>query len=101
MEKVFTVVIPTKNRYEDLNRLLESISNQTLLPQRVVIVDQSDKKSDFDYEKSSSDIEIKHLYEPQVSGLCAAKNLGVKYAVGDCVYFFDDDIILDNDFLKQ
>ena len=42
--QLFTVsiVVPTKNRRDDLRELLESILNQTTLPREVIVVDHSD-----------------------------------------------------------
>ena len=41
MDKI-SVIIPTKDRTEDVIRCLKSISIQTVLPDEVVIVDSSD-----------------------------------------------------------
>lgn len=93
----FDVVIPTKNRPDDLNRLFESITKQIEKPARVVIIDQSDNIA---VQKESGDFEVNHVHAPYVSGLTAAKNLGVSYCNSEIVYFFDDDIILDPDFFQ-
>ena len=37
-----SIVIPTKNRFQDLIKCIESIEVQTLLPDEIVIVDSSD-----------------------------------------------------------
>ena len=97
---MFDVVIPTKNRPEDIGRLLDSIYIQTILPSKIIIVDQSNKKMDIDYTTAPEAIEIVHLYNPQISGLCAAKNFGVTNCTDDFIFFFDDDIILDSDFFE-
>lgn len=38
-----SIVIPTYNREKDLIECIKSIAQQTLIPQEVIIVDQSDK----------------------------------------------------------
>jgi len=93
----FDVVIPTKNRPNDLDRLLKSINSQTELPKNVIIVDQSDTLIK---PKGNYKFPIDHLHENSLSGLTAAKNEGVKHSQSDIIYFFDDDIILYDDFFE-
>ena len=40
----FTAVVPTKNREKDLLRFCEGLAAQTLLPDKLIIVDQSAEK---------------------------------------------------------
>lgn len=93
----FDIVIPTKNRPDDLGRLLVSINSQTELPKNVIIVDQSDI---FNKPKGSYKFPINHLHKNSLSGLTAAKNEGIKHSKSEIIYFFDDDIILYNDFFE-
>lgn len=98
---MFTVVVPTKNRPQDLANFLSSVQTQTTMPYKVVIVDQSDVKSDVDFVGEYPNLNIKYLYNPNLSGLCAAKNYGIKHMEGEICFFFDDDIILDSDFFEK
>lgn len=93
----FDVVIPTKNRTQDLDRLIESINQQTMLPHRVVIVDQSPQ---IQIRIESSKYEVLHLHVTNITGLCAAKNLGVQKCTSEIIHFFDDDIILDPNYFE-
>ena len=43
--KKFSVVIPTKNRVNDLKKNIYSILNQTEKPSELLIVDQSEKNN--------------------------------------------------------
>ncbi len=98
------VVIPTKNRHEDLIRALESVRKQTYLPLEVIVVDQSatDKAHAEikDFLKTHRFIDLKYIYNPALSGLTAAKNEAVKIAASDVLLFIDDDIVLDKNFLE-
>lgn len=94
----FEVIIPTKNRPEDLTRLLDSIDQQTELPVCVIIVDQSD---DFCEIHKTHQFKIKHLFNNKLTGLTAAKNYGIGYTSSEIIYFFDDDIILYPDFFEK
>lgn len=98
---MFTVVVPTKNRPQDLSNFLNSVALQTLLPKKIVIVDQSNERSNVDFSSVYAGLNIEYLYSPELSGLCAAKNYGVGYMEGDYCCFFDDDIILDPDFFEK
>lgn len=93
----FDVVIPTKNRPEDLDRIIESINKSTELPCKVVIVDQSNNIEK--YIKSGRYV-VLHLHDTNVSGLTAAKNKGISYCSSEIIHFFDDDIIVDPDYFQ-
>ncbi|KGN70209.1 glycosyltransferase family 2 protein [Porphyromonas sp. COT-239 OH1446] len=93
----FDVVIPTKDRPEDLQRILESIEQSSVLPEKVIIVDQS---SHIESVLNSSKFVINHLHKPNISGLTMAKNLGVKYCDCELIHFFDDDIIVDHNYFE-
>lgn len=98
---MFTVVVPTKNRPQDISNFLNSVQAQTTMPRKVVIVDQSDIESNMDFVAEYPNLNIEYLYNPNLSGLCAAKNYGIKYMEGEFCFFFDDDIILDSDFFEK
>lgn len=103
MNKI-SVIIPTKNRMEDIKRCLESISTQTLLPDELVVVDSSDTK-ELEYEikrlvNREEKIEIRYIHT-STSGSSHQRNIGIKVACGDITFFFDDDVVLDKNFIKE
>ena len=97
------VVIPTKNRLDDLLRAVESVLVQNVKPDELVIIDQS--ASDAAREKVTGLLKgcpgIKLIYtlDNTLTGLTAAKNLSVRISKSDILLFIDDDIVLDNSFL--
>ncbi len=93
----FDIVIPTKDRPEDLKRLIDSIDNSTKLPKNVIIVDQS-----FNVLSKivSNKYNVNHIHAKNITGLCDAKNLGVSFCKSDIIHFFDDDIIVDPDYFE-
>lgn len=96
------VVIPTKNRAEDISEALKSIKDQTRLPYEVIIVDQSESKPE-DLAKilrGAGEVKLKYIFDPGLSGLTAAKNAGVRAAESDVLLFIDDDVVLDERFLE-
>ncbi|MBP7654580.1 glycosyltransferase family 2 protein [Candidatus Dependentiae bacterium] len=91
-----SVIIPTKDRETFLKDLLNSINEQTVIPEEVIIIDQSDN----DYEIGKN-YKFKIVFVKQiVPSLTKAKNTGIKYAKNELVLFLDDDIILKKDFIE-
>lgn len=97
-----SVIIPTKGRVSEVCRCISSILKQTLLPQEIIIVDSS-KKADLDLclKKNFRTFYSKIKYIHFVACLAAARNIGVKHSSGDIVFFFDDDVILDKNYIKE
>jgi len=103
-----SIVIPTRNRRDNLQELLDSILNQTTLPKEVIVVDDSDNDGTRELiEKIRDDflsrgISLKYLRgDEKNKSISAARNIGAKNSSGDIICFFDDDVILDKDFIKQ
>lgn len=99
---IISVVIPTKDRGTKISVCIESILKQTFLPHEIIIVDSSEKKGLDSMLKRRFPIthpKIKYIYS-KVS-LTAARNIGVKHSSGDLIFFFDDDVILDKDYIKE
>lgn len=90
-----SVVIPTHNRPEGLKRALNSIYNQTLKPDEIIIIDDAsmvDIESEvIDYIKKDNGISIVYSRLEKNSGACFARNYGVKKSTGDIIMFLDDD----------
>ena len=96
-----SVVLPTKNRFQDVIKCRESILVQTLLPDEIVIVDSSDTtelKSKLD-DLLQDKITSKYIHAPL--SLTQARNVGIKESTGDIIIFLDDDVILDKDYIKE
>jgi len=96
-----SIIIPTKDRPQDLARCLESLSNQTLLPDEIIIVDASDME-ELDSSviaKLNKKIKTTHLHT--AAGLTHQKNVGVKACTGDIIFVLDDDVVLKEDFVKE
>jgi glycosyltransferase involved in cell wall biosynthesis len=98
--KVATV-ISTKNRLNELRRCLNSLREQSRIPEELVVVD------------ADSDSEVKKLVEEQQgafaavtylpfpSSLTQARNHGIKNSKSDIVVFLDDDLVLEADFIQE
>lgn len=87
-----SLVIPSKNRPEEIVRCLASVFAQSDSVAEVVVVDQSATP----YELPA-DPRVTHVYRPELSGLTAARNAGIDRATGDVVLFMDDDCTFESD----
>lgn len=92
-----SVIIPTKNRADDLEIVIETLLQQTRLPTELIIVDQNAIRS---YQKPIP-IPLRYIHNPELSGAATARNAGMDIAKGDVLLFLDDDVILDKDFIEQ
>jgi GT2 family glycosyltransferase len=97
---MISVVVPTKNRGDDLKNFCDSICRQTVLPDELIIVDQSECPQELDMNKLNALVSMKYIHDPNIRGLCAAKNVGIQYCNGDVIHFFDDDIILSQNYFE-
>lgn len=96
-----SVIIPTKNRLDDLENLLKSIEKQTISPDEVIIVDQSDEDYGQYIQNQFINLNIIYYRDINIKGLCNAKNIGVNISKSEIVSFFDDDLILNDDFIYE
>lgn len=98
------VVIPTKNRPDDLMRAVESVKRQTRHPNEIIVVDQSftdDIRAKIEYLlKKYDNIKLTYIFNQDLTGLTSAKNLAIKSSESDALLFIDDDIILDEKFIE-
>lgn len=93
-----SVIIPTKNREDDLRRTLEGLITQTRRPDEIVIVDQSSVPS---FEPASVPIPVNYIYAPHISGAAVARNVAMDQATGDIWLFLDDDVILEPEYVEE
>lgn len=101
MKDKISVIIPTKNRIEEVKTCLESILAQTLVPDEIIIVDGSDTEELGSEIKQFND-KIKIIYVHTTKpGLTRQRNIGIKASHSDFIIFFDDDMILDKDCVKE
>lgn len=92
------VVIPVKDRQILLLNALDSINNQILLPEKVIIVDDCSKKKIFLNKKYN--FKIKVLRNKVNKGVSFSRNKGVKYSKNKYISFLDSDDIWSKDKLS-
>lgn len=99
-----SVIIPTRNRIDDLIRCLQSLIAQNVKPNEMVIIDSSDspiiseqKFLDIATELNKNNITL--IYKHTLPGAAYQRNIGIALASGDVFYFFDDDVVLKNNYI--
>lgn len=100
-----SVIIPTFNRCQSLKRCLDSLKDQTYhkLNYEVVVVDDgsTDGTESFLKRYGGGINFIFSYYRQENKGPAAARNLGIRNAVGDLIAFTDDDCFAATDWLEQ
>ncbi len=100
-----SVVIPTKNRPNELSKFIFSLIEQTRKPDQVIIIDQSQdelcSKSKIEKILIDKKINFSYTHNESINGLVQAKNFSLKINNCDIISFFDDDIILKENYLKN
>lgn len=97
-------IICTKDRPNDLQKCVESIIRQTILPEELIIVDASKKNICHANQENCEKIlgaKIRFIYITSEPSTTKQRNIGVDSASGDLIFFFDDDVILEHDYHEK
>jgi len=92
-----SVVLLTKNSALTIQKSIESVFEQTRKPDEVVVVDGSSSDGTLEIVKNYP---VKLVSEPGL-GFGYARNLGVKNASGDIVFFIDSDCYAEPDWIEK
>lgn len=92
LQESLTIVIPSKNRADHIDRAVRSIRSQPTQPDRVIVIDQSERPYDLPPGR-----DLLHHYDPAISSLTAARNVGIALNDSSIVLFLDDDVEVTSD----
>jgi len=95
------IIIPTKDRPDDICRMLASIADQTLLPTQVIVVDSTLESIEEHLRQFEHlNLTYQHFSPPSAS---RQRNAGISLLDEDIelVAFMDDDIVLEPVALQQ
>jgi glycosyltransferase involved in cell wall biosynthesis len=101
-----TVGIPTKNRSLVIKVLLDSILRQTMLPNEVLIVDDSTTEetkilvTQMVNNFSAKNVSLRYL-KGGGEGVAQARNIGINNSTSEIYCSIDDDVVLKTDYLKE
>lgn len=101
-----SVVIPTKNRSDDLCNTMQSLLQQRRLPEQVIVIDQSTSKGAPERNaaicgEAGMVANVVYVHDDSLRGLTQARNSSLKLVSADVVLFLDDDITLEPDFTEE
>jgi glycosyltransferase involved in cell wall biosynthesis len=100
-----SVVVPTFNRKEMLERLIISLLDQSLAKTdyEIIVVDDCslDETSVCMHKFSESEPSIIYIRHEQNEGRVVTRNDGIKAATGEIVIFLDDDNLPDKNFIQE
>lgn len=96
----YSIVVPVFNRPDEVNELLESLSQQTEKDFEVIIVEDGSKKTCKDVCSQYAGILDLHYYYKENSGPGQSRNYGAERARGEWVIVLDSDVVLPEDYLK-
>lgn len=101
----YSVVVATYNRATILRECLEALAVQTVPTEEyelILINDGSDDNSNSvvnEFRKSHARLNFAYI-EQKNAGPAKARNVGIKLAKGEIVYFTDDDCVVPRDWIK-
>lgn len=98
-----SVIIPTLKRQAMLCRLLSDLSRQTILPDEVVVVDQSPPTIEELEEQrtAAGHLRLIQCVCPEPAGTSSARNIGLSHCHGDFLLLLDDDHHLEPDVIES
>jgi glycosyltransferase involved in cell wall biosynthesis len=100
-----TLIITTYNWPESLLLVLDSIKNQTIIPNEVIIADDGSKCTTLDSIKKyteNSNLNIIHSWQEDIGFRAArSRNKAISKSTGDYIILIDGDTILHRDFIKD
>jgi GT2 family glycosyltransferase len=97
-----TIAIPTRNRPQRLQHLLRSIQNQSVSPNRVLIIDDSDPPLRPSVRRIVKEtLPAARLIVKDEPGLTSSRNTAADACETSLIVYFDDDVLLDPRYLEE
>ena len=106
MERYLTILLCTYNRVKLLKPLIDELIKQVNIQNRsdleILLIDNNsnDGTSELALSYAKNCNFINYEFEEK-QGLAKARNKGIKLAKGEVIVFIDDDIVLDQNWLKE
>ena len=96
----YSIIVPVYNRPDEVDELLESLSNQTLKDFEVIIVEDGSVKPCKDVCDQYAGILALHYYAKENSGPGQSRNYGAERANGEWLIVLDSDVVLPEGYLE-
>ncbi len=96
----YSIIVPVYNRPDEVDELLESLSNQTQKDFEVIIVEDGSVKTCKDVCDKYANILVLHYYAKKNSGPGQSRNYGAERAIGEYLLILDSDVVLPTDYIE-
>ncbi len=96
----YSIIVPVYNRPDEVDELLESLSNQTQKEFEAIIVEDGSVKTCKDVCEKYADILALHYYAKENSGPGQSRNYGAERASGEYLIILDSDVVLPKGYLE-
>ena len=100
MKLKYSIIVPVYNRPDEVDELLESLSNQTQKDFEVIIVEDGSIKTCKDVCNKYAGILVLYYYVKENSGPGQSRNYGVERAHGEYIIILDSDVVLPDGYLQ-
>lgn len=97
----YSIIVPVFNRPDEVDELLQSLTEQTLKDMEVIIVeDGSSLPCENVVHRYADKLQLRY-YTKENSGPGQTRNYGAEHSQGEFLIFLDSDCVLPPDFLKE
>src|SRR5581483_3717691 len=99
-----SIILCTRNRFSDVLNFLKTVVEQIEPADELIIIDSSDAtineiESFKQIFNKNNFPQTRLVYKHTSPGLTYQRNVGISIATKEIIYFFDDDTILEPDYL--
>lgn len=100
---LFTIVIPTHNRNEQLAKCIHSITSQCTSdpPPIIVVDDRSDEVNASANKQLCNKNNLQYIFNEKSSGPASVRNRGANSSQSLWLVFLDDDVVVSPDWLES
>ncbi len=88
---LFSVIIPTYNRINELKKALQTAIEQTEKSFEIIVIDDHSNDNTVEWLRTVNNPQVKVLINKNKKGACGARNTGVEAAKGEWIAFLDSD----------
>lgn len=96
-----SVVIIVKNESRYVKNCLEALFKQSYQDFEIIVIDNKSTDGTGEIINSLGDKRIKYFHEPSECGFAKLRNLSIKKAVGEYIFFTDGDCISNKYWLEE
>lgn len=97
-----TVIVPTLNRENEIQLFVNTLLAQTQLPDEFIVVDAGEASSlEQNLAQRFLTSTISFVYLRSIPGTSIQRNVAIEQAKGDVLFFFDDDILLEPNYIEE